>query len=215
MFKKTLGFVTVAAAVVSLGLASATTANAADTTPASTSESTTATVNLTPGDTSTGANGITLSQVPNITFAEQKLTGSAIDSTGTLSGNNVVVTNPGIAGGWTVALTASKMTNDAGNSLLGASYTLTSKGAQSVKDDLSTPVAKADGSDITAVSNTVTVGGDGSVSGTIMSATAQQVGSGIWNANYDDSSTLSIPSQAVAGEYKQDLTWTLSNTPVA
>ncbi|MFC6290399.1 WxL domain-containing protein [Levilactobacillus angrenensis] len=213
MFKKTLGFVTVAAAVLGLGLASGTTANAADTATTgvdanATSGKTTASVTL-DSDTTTGVGGIKLTAVPTIKFATTTLTGAATTAKLDSMDNDLTVTNSGIdsATGWQVTLKSDPMTNGT-DTLNGGKYTLsgTAFASKSTAEDVN---------DTTATTTPVTIETGASQSQKILSADAHQ-GIGIWNAGLNSENTapsLSIPSQAVKGNYTQNLTWTLENTP--
>lgn len=220
MFNKTLGFVAVAAALTGLGLASTTTANAADTTtPTPTSNSTVADVTLN-NDTSTGAGGITLTKTPNIHFGEATLTGSNLTQDGTLD-SDVIVTNPGVASGWTVTLASDPMYKDADSTknadgtddtttkqaLAGGTYTLTTGGAGAT-------IESGDTNKTTALAKDIVIPTGASSSALVMSAAVNQ-GIGTWNANYNTTTKLSVPSQTQAGSYSQNLTWTLTNSVVA
>lgn len=220
MFKKTLGFVTVAAAVVSLGLASVTTANA-DVTDA-TNGSTQANVNLQADES--GAGGVSLVQVPTLTFADKTLTGTA-DHTDLTVGNNLVVKNGGAVSGWKVTASATAMRDKANTDQLlnGGSYDLKSDGpdALAVGADYTTPdttnSTKATVNSATATDNTTFNGlhmdtGEDMSSRPVMSAIANQ-GIGTFSANFGSKSQLNIPASAVAGQYESTITWTLTNTP--
>jgi len=207
MFKKTLGFVAVAAAFAGLGLASTTTANAAAANADDVTGSTTAQVSLTSDETS-GLGGIKLSTVPNIVFNGTALTGAATSATLKSMDSDLQVTNAGIdsATGWTVQLASGAMTNAAGNKLTGGSYTLDGTAALQDQDDKNTT---------TALTKKTTIDTGEATTQPIMVAAAHQ-GVGVWNAGLNSEATkptLTIPSQAIKGDYTQDLTWTLANAP--
>ena len=209
MFKKTLGFVAVAAAFAGLGLASTTTANAAAANADNVTGNTTAQVSLT-NDTSTGLGGIKLTAVPNIKFAGTPLTGTATTAALESMDSDLQVTNAGIdsATGWAVQLKSEPMKNADGNTLTGGSYTLS--GTASVENQ-----GANDTNTTTATTSSTKIDTGVETTQNILTAGAHQ-GVGIWDAGLNSAATkptLSIPSQAVKGEYTQDLTWTLANTP--
>ncbi|WP_125582616.1 WxL domain-containing protein [Levilactobacillus cerevisiae] len=208
MFKKTLGFVAVAAAFAGLGLVSTTTANAAAANSDDVTGNTTAQVSLTNDDTA-GLGGIKLTAVPNIVFDSTALTGAATSAALKSMDSDLTVTNPGIdsATGWTVQLKSEPMTNAEGNTLTGGSYTL--DGTASVEKTTD------DTNATTALTSSTTINTGNTESQNIMTAAAHQ-GIGIWSAGLNSDTTkptLTIPSQAVKGDYSQNLTWTLANTP--
>lgn len=223
MFKKTLGFVAVAAALTGLGLASTTTANAAVDANA-TSGTTDANVNLT-ADTN-GAGGVSLVQVPTFTFADKVLTGTA-DHTGLDVANNLVVKNGGTTTGWKVTVSADAMHDETNTEQLldGGSYDVKSDStdgqALAVGSDYTTAdttnSTKATISSATATDKSTFYGlhmntGAVMTAQPVMSAVAGQ-GIGTFSANFGKESQLNIPASAVAGKYESTLTWALSNTP--
>lgn len=213
MFKKTLGFVAVAAALTGLGLASTTTANAADTTTTSNPE-THATVKLTAG---TGTDGsVTLVSAPSITFATSELKGASAEAAPTVSGN-LIVNNAGGADGWNVSVTASPMTatnasTQKTNTLTGGTYTMnfaptaikssTDTAADtnnSSTKPTATPAAIDTGTDTTGKASTILSAGAGD-------------GVGTWDGGFS-ATNLTVPASAIEGSYSSTLTWALNNAP--
>lgn len=207
MFKKTLGFVAVAAAFAGLGLVSTTTANAATADPTTTQAS----VDLTAGTGTSGA--VTLVSAPSIKFtAADALNGSATTAAATVNGK-LVVKNAGATTGWNVTLAASPMTaTDANestktNTLTGGLYTLST-----------TPKADVTGTDTNTStapdSKTVEVntGSDTTGSASPIMSAAAGAGVGTWDGGLA-STSLAVPSSAVEGSYTSTLTWALNNAP--
>jgi len=221
MFKKTLGFVAVAAALTGLGLDSTTTANA-DVADGATTGTTAANVNLTADPN--GAGGVSLVQVPTLSFADKVLTGSK-DTTTLGVANNLVVKNAGAATGWSVTVNGTAMTAGT-NKLSGGSYDLKSASDQAlpVQSDFTTEDT-SNKTTATVSSATDSVTGDtfnGVAVDTGVDTSAQPVmnalanqGIGTFSANFGKDSALNIPASAIAGKYESTLTWTLNNTPLA
>ncbi|WP_125765488.1 WxL domain-containing protein [Levilactobacillus mulengensis] len=221
MFKKTLGFVAVAAAFAGLGLASTTTANA-DVAADATTGTTAANVNLTADPN--GAGGVSLVQVPTLTFADKVLTGSK-DTTTLGVANNLVVKNAGANTGWSVTVDSTAMTSGT-DKLSGGSYDLKSASANAlpVQSDFSTEdTSNQTTATVSSATDSVTgtsfngvavnTGVDTSAQ-SVMNAVANQ-GIGTFSANFGKDSVLNIPASAVAGKYESTLTWTLKNAPLA
>ncbi|TGD18231.1 WxL domain-containing protein [Levilactobacillus suantsaiihabitans] len=204
MFKKTLGFVTVAAAVVSLGLASATTANAADTGDQN-SKNTTASVELKAGTGTSGA--VTLVSAPSIVFTAGNLTGSAITATSEVS-SDLVVKDAGSGAGWNVTVSATPMADSAKNvSLSGGSYTMNfNPSAEQTGTDQNTSTAPI------APSTKIETGADTTDSATNVFTAEAGTGVGTWKAGMT-ATELAVPSSAVEGNYVSTLTWTLGQAP--
>ncbi|WP_203639488.1 WxL domain-containing protein [Levilactobacillus wangkuiensis] len=221
MFKKTLGFVAVAAALTGLGLASTTTANA-DVAAGATTGTTAANVNLTADPN--GAGGVSLVQVPTLTFGDKVLTGSK-DTTTLGVANNLVVKNAGANTGWSVTVDGTAMTSG-DDKLAGGSYDLksASEKALAVQSDFTTEDTSND-TTATVSAATDSVTGDNfngvaintgvaTSAQSVMNAAAKQ-GIGTFSANFGKDSVLNIPASAVAGKYESTLTWTLKNAPLA
>ncbi|AYM03907.1 WxL domain-containing protein [Levilactobacillus yiduensis] len=210
MFKKTLGFVAVAAALTGLGLASTTTANADSTDPTTTN----ATVNLTAG---TGTDGsVTLVSAPSISFKDSTLNGSAATAAATLTGN-LIVNNAGGADGWGVTVSASPMkatnaTTNKVSTLKGGAYTL-SFAPSAIKSTTDTSADDTNKSTVPSSTDAkIDTGDDTTGSGTTILTAAAGDGVGTWNGGVK-ASDLTVPASAIEGSYTSTLTWALNNAP--
>jgi len=221
MFKKTLGFVAVAAAFAGFGLVSTTTANA-DVAADGLTGSTAANVNLTADPN--GAGGVSLVQVPTLTFTDKTLTGSK-DTTALGVANNLVVKNAGATTGWSVTVDGTAMT-DGSKTLTGGSYDLKSASANALavqSDFITADSANKTTASVSSTTDSVTgdkFNGLAVDTGTVSSAqnvmnAAENQGVGLFSANFGSTSALNIPASAVAGKYTSTLTWTVNNTPLA
>lgn len=209
MFKKTLGFVAVAAALTGLGLASTTTANAADTSGTTEPQTTNATVDLKAG---TGTNGsVTLVSAPSIKFtAAEALNGSSSTAKPTVSGN-LIVNNAGGASGWNVSVAATPMKSDA-NTLNGGKYTMSfaPKAIVSATDTSADATNKSGAPTGTDAGIETGVDMTGSAKTIVSAATGDGVGT--WDGGMT-SSDLAVPASAIEGSYSSTLTWALNNAP--
>lgn len=200
-------------AIAAMGLNIATlgsTAFAADgdatatTTPAgSTGKTTNGTIDLTAqkGEDGQTDKDITLDQAPNIDFGQHNIETGAKTYTAETISNAIQVTNPGVNSGWTVSVAASEFVGDNDHTLKGAVLTI-GQGTVSTEGENQSTAPTA-----TAVTTN-------SSNQTIFAAADGNTGVGIWQSLPDKAATtLAVPAGNVAGAYKADLTWTLTNAP--
>lgn len=168
----------------------------------------TATASLIKPDEGSEAANIKLTAVPDITFAEQVISGETltIDSAKTVS-DPITVVNPGQDDGWSVSVKTAGFVGTSddmkGKLLRGA---VLSFDAGTVSTD--NPAAVTDEEKPTGVAIPVN-----ETDGLITSASTNQ-GYGTWYHKHEVNEVhLSIPSANVAGDYQADLVWTLGNAP--
>lgn len=168
----------------------------------------TATATLTKPDEGTDAANIKLTSVPDITFGEHVITGSAltIDSAETIK-DKITVINPGQDEGWSVSVRTAGFVGTSpevnGKSLRGA---VLSFDAGTISTESPAAVTENE----KPVGNQLSVNEKDAI---ITGAKAKQ-GYGTWYHDHAVSEVhLSIPSANVAGDYKADLIWTLGNAP--
>lgn len=221
MTKKTLQLLATVALVTGMGLASATTAHAADTDNTGTA-TTSGNVTLTAGDGEEGggnAGGINLKSAPWINIPSTEINGkyqeipAYVNTSDTLSkdyNGQVQVVNPGKKSDWNVQVQADKFTTADGKDALNAS-TLVLSGVKVAANE-----ANNAGLAPSLVNNLTFNTGDATANQTVVAAdyATNKEGVGTWNTTYAGA-TLNLSAGNVAGEYKSNLTWTLTNTPVS
>ncbi|WP_125574094.1 WxL domain-containing protein [Levilactobacillus huananensis] len=213
MTKKTLQLLATAAIVAGFGL-STVTANAAET--ATDPKYTTATVELTPGDTTTGAGGIKLLSAPDVSFSGQ-LNGDTQTFTGGVFTTNpdstnkdatpgtVTVNDPGTASGWNVQVASAAFVGSDGKSSLNASEMMFGAPTVSAEDSANKGTVTA-GSALSFASA-------GQTNQMVFHAATGE-GVGTWMANYAaKDASFKVAAGNKADTYTSKLTWTLTNTP--
>ncbi|WP_125710833.1 WxL domain-containing protein [Lacticaseibacillus porcinae] len=149
--------------------------------------------------TLTTGGAITLNQAPDLDFGQKPISTTATTYT-TKGSAPIQVTNPGFTSGWSVSVAASKFTTGKYD-LKGAELTVNVKN-----------IAAADGSNTSASPdaphNAIEPGG----SAVNVFSAATDAGVGVWNNSWD-TVILAVPAGNVAGDYKSELTWTLSDAP--
>jgi hypothetical protein len=174
-----------------------------DTATTATPTTTNGTINLTTqkGDDGKTDKDITLDSAPNIDFGEHNIDTSAQTYTAENIDTPIQVTNPGVNSGWTVTVAASEFKGDNSHTLKGAVLTIGKGTVSTAEANQSTAP--------TAIAVTTN-----SSAQTIFSAADGNTGVGVWQSMPDKTTTtLAVPAGNVAGSYKADLTWTLTNAP--
>ncbi|WP_261809991.1 WxL domain-containing protein [Levilactobacillus humaensis] len=211
MTKKTLQLLATAAIVAGFGFTTVT-ANAA-----STSSDTVATVNLTPGDTTTGAGGIKLLSAPDVSFSGQLngdkqtftdgvFTTNASSEDTKASAGTVTVNDPGTASGWNVQVASTPFVGATTKGSLNASQMIFGTPAVSPKDSTQTGAPTP--------GTALTFAADEKNDNLLVFKAAAGEGVGTWMANYaaKDASFV-VAAGNKADTYTSNLTWTLTNTP--
>ncbi|WP_056963552.1 WxL domain-containing protein [Levilactobacillus spicheri] len=212
MTKKTLQLLATVALVTGMGLASATTAHAADTTGTAT---TSGNVALTAeGDEGGATGGVKLAAAPNVSLPDTQMNGGDQTIEGFVSAaalgkaNDGVVTaiNAGHKTDWQVQVASSPFVS--GSDTMNAS-TLVMTGTNATTTG--TGVAPS------TLNKAITFNtGSTTPNQNVMTADYTNKGEGVgtWSMNYSGA-TLSLKAGNVAGNYASTLTWTLTNTPVS
>ncbi|KJW12946.1 WxL domain-containing protein [Levilactobacillus spicheri] len=213
MTKKTLQLLATVALVTGMGLASATTAHAADTTGGT--ATTSGNVALTAdGDEGGSTGGVKLAAAPNVSVPETKMDGGDQTIKGFVSSaalgetNDGVVTaiNAGHKTDWQVQVASSPFVS--GSDTMNAS-TLVMTGTDATTTG--TGVAPS------TLNQAITFNtGSATPNQNVMTADYTNKGEGVgtWSMNYSGA-TLNLKAGNVAGNYASTLTWTLTNTPVS
>lgn len=214
MTKKTLQLLASVALVAGMGMASVTTAHAADSTTGT--AETTGNVTLTADDGEEGGNnagGIVLKEAPWITMPSTEINGedqtvaATVDASKNGGGNDgkLQVVNAGHKSNWNVQVGATAFAS--GDDTLGAS-TLTLSGGKVASVGTST-LPSSVSTALTFNGGSVTPNQD--VVGATYNANTKE-GVGTFDTTYTGGQ-LDLKAGNVAGAYESTITWTLTNTP--
>ncbi|MFC6315450.1 WxL domain-containing protein [Lapidilactobacillus achengensis] len=191
-FNKTL--TTLSTLMLALSFSASTLVSAEDTSPKTSTANTTLTFDDTGGDSQ-----ITLDTVPYFDFGTQMITGKPITVADIVGDPLLQVTNRGGAAGWgvTVAISEFADVTTPTTKLVGPVLTFTA----------ATPADNSGGGANTAVAAT------GVINDAAKSVFYAPAGAGIGINTDEITAKLEIPANNVAGEYKAELTWTLTDVP--